>query len=180
MNHSYREPRRFFLRTPTLRRELRNILRLKNINITTPEIILYAEQHQNALLVTHELTGYIDLEQFLARTTDAATRQSMLSKLAKTLLNMHGNNFLHGCLYGKHIMVDVNKPSNIATIDLEKLRFSIGKQRNACKDISQLLRHTKGLQENERALIIAAYEQQFAGITRQLNQRLSEKESRHA
>lgn len=179
VNHSYREPRRLFQRTPTLRREFRNILRLQSINIITPQVVLYAEQAQNAVLVTRELTGYVDLEKFLAETSDAATRESVLSNMTGILLNMHQNNFLHGCLYGKHIMVDSSQPSNIATIDLEKLRFSLGKQRNACKDISQLLRHTEGLTKNERDLIITTYEQHFSGITRFLYQRLNDKENRH-
>ena len=37
-NHSYREPRRVFRRTPTLRREYRNTLRLQALRIPTTEI----------------------------------------------------------------------------------------------------------------------------------------------
>lgn len=175
VNHSYREPRRFLLRTPTLRREYINILRLQNINIGTPEIVLYAETGQDAMLVTRELAGYIDLDNFLAITTDTAARETMFSTLVNTLLKMHEGNFLHGCLYGKHIMVDASEPANIATIDLEKMRFSIGRRRSACKDISQLLRHTTGIKDSERDLIVAAYERRFAGFTVLLNQRTDKK-----
>ncbi len=127
------------------------------------------------MLVTRELKGYITLENFLAKTTGTVAREKMFSTLTKTLLKMHEDNFLHGCLYGKHVMVDANEPANIATIDLEKLRFSIGRRRNACKDISQLLRHTDGIEDSERDLIIAAYEQRFAGITGLISQRLHKK-----
>ena len=175
VNYLHREPQRFFLLTPTLRREYRNILRLQNINIGTPEIVLYAEGGRNAMLVTRELKGYITLENFLAKTTGTVARERMFSTLTKTLLKMHEDNFLHGCLYAKHIMVDANEPANIAPIDLEKLRFSIGRRRNACKDISQLLRHTDGIQDSERDLIIATYEQRFAGITGLISQRLHKK-----
>ena len=179
VNHSYREPQRFFLRTPTLRREYRNIRRLHNIGIGTPKIVIYAEAGATAMLVTRDLAGYIDLDNFLAKTTNVAARETMFSSLLKILLRMHQVSILHGCLYGKHIMVDTNNPTNIATIDLEKMRFSIGRRRNACKDISQLLRHTSGIKDSERDVIIAAYERRFTGFAGLLNQRLDRKTNRN-
>jgi len=174
VNHSYREARRFFLRTPTLRREYRNTARLNKINIPTPEIVIYSEDGANAMLITRELTGYVDLDTFLPGATPEK-RTSMLGSLLEKTIRMHQNGYKHGCLYGKHIMVSAEDATEIAVIDLEKMKYSPRKRSNAVRDISQLIRHTESWSDAEKELISEQYEKQFAGFSDELGKRMKHK-----
>jgi tRNA A-37 threonylcarbamoyl transferase component Bud32 len=176
VNHAYREARRFFRRTPTLRREVRNTLRLNKIDIPCPEIVIYAEDGPNAMLITRELSGHIDLDKFLPAAT-SEHRQSMLKSLVEKMIIMHQNSYKHGCLYGKHIMIDKLDPTNIALIDLEKMRYSPGKKSNAVRDICQLFRHTDSWLEADLEQIKDSYESQFAGFISELNRKMMHKAS---
>jgi tRNA A-37 threonylcarbamoyl transferase component Bud32 len=175
VKHGYRDPKRFFLSTPTLRREYRNFLRLEKIGIKTPEIVIYAEQGSNAMMVTKELDGFIDLDTYLERVSSTGDRLKTFTRLTEILLEIHDHHLHHGCLYGKHVMVHVEDPENLAMIDLEKMKFYPRRRFIACKDISQLTRQTTGMLEDERDLIVAAYEKRFPGFTRDLTKRLKHK-----
>jgi tRNA A-37 threonylcarbamoyl transferase component Bud32 len=175
VKHSYRDSMHFFMATPTLRREYRNFLRLEKIGIKTPEIVIYAEQGLNAMMVTKELDGFIDLDTYLERISSTEMRLRTFTRLTEILLEMHDHHLHHGCLYGKHVMVHVDDPENLAMIDLEKMRFNPRRRFIACKDISQLTRQTKGMQEGERDLVVAAYEKRFPGFTKDLVKRLKDK-----
>jgi tRNA A-37 threonylcarbamoyl transferase component Bud32 len=175
VKHGYRDPKRFFLSTPTLRREYRNFLRLEKIGIKTPEIVVYAEQGSNAMMVTKELDGFIDLDTYLERVSSTGDRLKTFTRLTEILLKIHDHQLHHGCLYGKHVMVHVEDPENLAMIDLEKMKFYPRRRFIACKDISQLTRQTTGMLEDEKDLIVAAYEKRFPGFTRDLTKRLNHK-----
>ncbi|MFP6807024.1 MAG: lipopolysaccharide kinase InaA family protein [Pseudomonadales bacterium] len=179
VNHTYRNPSRFFLKSPTLRREYNNFLKLKNLSIGTPEIILYAEDGADAMMVTRELTGFIDLNTYLSRVTATEPRRQVFTCLTEIILRIHSNNLHHGCLYGKHVMVDEAKPTNIALIDLEKMKFAPRKRYNACKDVSQLIRQTQGMFDSERNQILSAYESKFPGFRTDLEKDLKKKSYRH-
>ena len=172
VNHAYREARRFFRRTPTLRREVRNTRRLNRIDVPCPEVVIYAEEGPNAMLVTRELAGYTDLDKFLPAAT-SEHRKTMLTSLLDKTIRMHQNSYRHGCLYGKHIMIEEQDPSNIALIDLEKMKYSPRKKSNAVRDICQLFRHTDSWSDADRNQIKDSYELQFPGFTSELNRRLN-------
>jgi tRNA A-37 threonylcarbamoyl transferase component Bud32 len=174
VNHAYREPRRFFMRTPTLRREYRNTIRLSKINIQTPEIVIYSEDGPNAMLITRELSGYIDLDAYLPTAT-TEQRTEMLASLLEITSRMHQNAYRHGCLYGKHIMVNCDNPSDIAVIDLEKMKYSPWKRSNAVRDICQLIRHTDSWSDGEIESIRTSYEKRFSGFTDELGKRMEHK-----
>ena len=178
VKHGYRDPKRFFLSTPTLRREYRNFRRLEKIGIKTPEIVIYAEQGSNAMMVTKELDGFIDLDTYLERVSSTGDRLKTFTRLTEILLEMHEHLLHHGCLYGKHVMVHVEDPENLAMIDLEKMKFYPRRRFIACKDISQLTRQTTGMLEGERDLIVAAYEKRFPGFAKDLTKRLNRKAGR--
>ncbi len=175
VNHSFRDPSRLFRKTPTLRREYRNFLRLAQIGIRTPEVVLYADKAGDAMMVTRELTGYVDLVEFLRDNSDSAQRTLTIKALLSITLNLHSHSLHHGCLYGKHIMVNTNDPGEIAMIDLEKLKYSPRKRHIACKDISQLIRQTLGLSPSERDIILSAYEAVFPDFLQTLNLDLKKK-----
>ncbi len=174
VNYAYREARRLFLRTPTLRREYKNTLRLNKINIPTPEIVIYAEDGPNAMLVTRELTGYIDLNTYLPAAAPDQ-RSKMLASLLDIVICMHQSGYRHGCLYPKHIMVEEQNPTNIALIDLEKMKYSPLKKSNAVRDICQLIRQTESWSDSDVKEIRDRYELQFQGFTMELDRRLEYK-----
>lgn len=175
VNHTCRDPINFFLSTPTLRREYKNFRRLEKMGIKTPEIVAYVEEGSSAMMVTKELGGFIDLNTYLAQVSSAAPRLSTFTRLAEIMLEIHRHCLHHGCLYGKHVMVHKDDPSSLAMIDLEKMRYNPRRRFIACKDVSQFIRHTGGMRDNERDLIVAAYEKRFPGFAQDLNKRLHDK-----
>lgn len=166
--HVYREVHRLFMRIPTLRREFRNIQRLKRIGIRVPEVVLYAENGLDSLLVIKALTGFEDLNDYLRKISDKLLRQQLFRNLASKLLKMHMSHMHYGSLYGKHVMVNIEDPSDIALIDLESLRYTLRREHNAAKDLSQLFRHTQGITNDEWTLVIEAYEKKFKNFGKRL------------
>jgi tRNA A-37 threonylcarbamoyl transferase component Bud32 len=169
--HSYREPRRGFLRTPTLRREYRNMLRLKSIRVRTPEITRFAAQGEDGYMITRELKGYINLEEYL-RCMPVAGRANLMRSIAATLLRMHRAYLHHGCLYGKHVMISTTLPLRVALLDMEKLRMTIRRSHSAAKDIGQLVRHTEGLQPQDEQVICNYYASVFSDFPKLLSAQL--------
>ena len=172
-NHSYREPSQGFRRTPTLRREYRNTLRLKTLAISTPEIVQYREADSSGFLITRQLHGFKNLEDYLLSVKDHFERIHTMTAVAQTLLRMHAEGFHHGCLYGKHVMVKPGVQPQVALIDLETLRFTLRKLHNAAKDISQLVRHTAGFSKSDAQTISSTYETHFPGFTTLLAKHLA-------
>ncbi len=175
VNHTCRDIRAAFFRIPTLRREFRNYGRLARIGIETPELLLYAEAKSSAMMVVSELRDYRDLDSTLTGTPDPDRRQSILSALLAVMLTLHDAGYRHGSLYGKHIMVRSGSTPRIALIDLEKLRYSFNRKAGVVRDISQLLRHTTSLTDEEREGIIACYEARFPGFRKSLERRSRKK-----
>lgn len=172
-NHTYREPRRLYRRTPTLRREHRNMLRVRRLGLVTPDIILYGERGRNAVLVTGALEGYVDLVTWLADSRDSQARHRFFQALIAQLQTLHGAGFHHGCLYGSHIMVKAGTIPAIAFLDLENLRWTPRRAHNASKDIGQLFRHTEGLTETGKEMIVDAYRQTYPGFEAALANQLT-------
>ncbi|HAK51186.1 MAG TPA: hypothetical protein DCM54_04685 [Gammaproteobacteria bacterium] len=172
-NHSYRELRRGFRRTPTLRREYRNTLRLQALGIPTPEIVRYQETNTSGFLITRQLNGFQNLENYLLAVEQSFQRNHTMAVVAQTLLRMHLGGLHHGCLYGKHVMVKPGVQPQVALIDLETLRFTVRKVHNAAKDISQLVRHTAGFSENDVQIISPLYEMHLPGFTELLGEQLA-------
>ncbi len=169
-NHTYREWRRLWRRTPTLRREYRNLIRLRKLGLATPEVVTYAERGTDGVLVTSALEGYVALNTWLTNTDDVHRRARLFDKLTKQLLRLHTAGFTHGCLYGQHIMVN---DDDIAFLDLEKLRRVLRPAYNASKDISQLFRRTAEIGPAEKQLIIEAYERRYPGFQSTLATRMA-------
>ncbi|MBD3646683.1 MAG: hypothetical protein HUJ31_04335 [Pseudomonadales bacterium] len=172
-NHTYREPRRFYRPTPTLRREYRNILRFRKLGLVTPSVVLYGERGDDGVLVTTALEDYVDLVSWLSSTQDETARLDFFNELTSQLLRIHEARFHHGCLYGAHIMVKPDSPREIAYLDLESLRRTLRPAHNASKDIGQLFRHTEAINEKERAIIVDAYESRYPGFKTRLATRLT-------
>lgn len=174
-NHTYREARRFYRSTPTLRREYRNILRLQKLGLVAPTVVLYGERGRDGVLVTSALEGYVDLVSWLSSTGDEEARLEFFRELTSQLVRMHQARFHHGSLYGRHIMVRPDNPGEIAYLDLESLRRTLRGRHNASKDIGQLFRHTQGMHEAEKAIIVDAYEKAYPGFKTQLATRMTKR-----
>ena len=79
----------------------------------------------------------------------------------------------HSCLYDKHLFVPRTAPTtasyqeaDVRFIDLEKLRQGISRERVAAHDVDQLMRHTQGWSESDRATFRSAYRDQRSALKR--------------
>ncbi len=128
---------------PTVSREFRNITQLAELGLRVPKPVFYgSRQHDNAteaILVTEELQGFVDLDQL---STLTETQRMALAQLAgKTIGTLHRSGFRHGCLYAKHLMARwINGEPEIALIDLEKLRLALWPKQAVRHDLEQLKR----------------------------------------
>jgi len=119
--HIFRSLRYPFGR-PTIWREMQAYQAFARLGIATPRLLYGAiRQSQGqwqALLVTEELTGFVDLEQWYRQSPDKAQRSRLLSALARMLSKLHQAGWRHGCLYDKHLFINQNE--QVAVLDLEK------------------------------------------------------------
>ncbi len=144
-----------FSGTPTFRREFMNLQRLKEAGMQTIEAIYYGEQadaeHHRAILITKELTGYIDAEQFFAEETDETLRQNVLRESAYAIRRINNANYRNGSFYMKHIFIDTTnreKPE-ICLIDLEKLRWQPFHKKVMFTDISRFIAKSPSMKSED-------------------------------
>ncbi len=133
---------------PTVSREWFYLHLLKQLGVPAPQPVFHASRKTNegfeAVLVTEELKGYQDLDQYTD--LDAASLSLLADALGQVLGRLHRAKLQHSCLYGKHVMLrwDDGKPS-IALIDLEKLRPRLTRNMAAAHDLEQLKRRQQVL-----------------------------------
>lgn len=167
-NHLFRSLRYPF-GLPTIMREKFATAALGTLGITTPEIV-FAEARKEggdwrAILVTKELTGYIDLETWYRRggreRLGESQHQQLLVNVGKMLAAMHKKNWQHTCLYPKHIFLtagDASTAPQLALLDLEKARKKWLPGHAARRDLDQLYRHSRNLwSEQDWQTLVAAH-----------------------
>lgn len=164
---SYRHPLKG---EPTFYREFKNIQRLTAIGVPTIEVLYYGEAvsagNRQAILVSKGLDDYMPLEQCLADSRlrgDPGQVAALLRDLVKAIKPMHQNGIRHGCLYGNHLFVkpiglNGDKPAFcVKMLDLEKAHAVWFKNRAIEKDLSQLIRHTPGLDKEKSEMLLSYY-----------------------
>jgi len=156
--HCYRSARPPFGRRPTAYREYRHLARMATLAIGAPEVLYYGERRIDgiwqAALVTREIPQAVSLEAYLRQALGrpAAEVQTVLGMAACLISTFHRHHFMHGALYGKHVLLGrpraaapapVLSPPRVAAflIDLEKARRHPMRWRIAAHDLSQLYRH---------------------------------------
>lgn len=155
VGHIYRSLLHPFGR-PTVLRELDALNSFEQLGVRVPRIVFCgaerdADHQWRALLVSEALDGFVDLETWYAEGSreryPEIVHERMLKDLAQNLARMHLGHWQHGCLYGKHVFVNVigtddQAEVEVALLDLEKCRRRISCQRAAYNDLRQLGRHS--------------------------------------
>jgi len=152
IGHTYRSLRYPFGR-PTVIREGKALDRLYALGVKAPETVFYGARKVNGqwqgLLVTRELTGFRDLDTWLADQSNLSQENHLviLTNLAVMLAKLHRGRQQHGCMRAKHVFINpsvIDKFSNfeLALLDLEKSRPRLSKGRAARHDVRQLRRHS--------------------------------------
>lgn len=162
LTHSFHAP----LGEPTFAREFRNIRLYQKIGIPAVTVAYFGsrkKRHQKqAILITHALVGWQDLDSYLVDWTARAEaeKKSIIKACALLLKQLHSKKMLHGCFYPKHIFLqaDDKQQFKACLIDLEKTRrLSLG-TRDRLKDIDTLARRTKSVWlEDDYCLFLSVY-----------------------
>ncbi|MBT2296299.1 lipopolysaccharide kinase InaA family protein [Pseudomonas fluorescens] len=153
--HTYRSLLHPFGR-PTVLREQDALLALSRLDVGVPKVIFCGAQRDpihkwRALLVTHALDGFMELEHWYAaggrERHGEAGHDRILQALAENLARMHKGRWQHGCLYIKHVFVRVtgegeSARAEVALLDLEKSRQRLTSRTAASHDMKQLRRHS--------------------------------------
>ena len=142
---------------PTFAREMRNIQRYQQLGIPALRAAFFAQRtvagEQQAILMTHALEGWQDLDHWLQHWSELSVEQQQgivqaCAQLAKTL---HNAGQMHGCFYPKHIFLQEQAAGFSAQlIDLEKTRPLLLGRRDRIKDLEPLFRRSQHVWTGEQ------------------------------
>lgn len=155
IGHIYRSLR-YPMGRPTVLREFDALQALKELGIKAPSVVFCDALHSRdagwrALLVTEDLAGFRDLENWYAagerQRLGESGHQRLLLEIGKTLGTMHRAGWQHGCLYEKHLFIRADGEGEqaqlqVALLDLEKARQRRNTDAVAQRDLEQLRRHS--------------------------------------
>ncbi|GAB4222711.1 MAG: lipopolysaccharide kinase InaA family protein [Gammaproteobacteria bacterium] len=143
-------------------REFTVIQTLQQKDIGCPDVIYYAHDIDNrgnhrAILVTRELAGFVDLEQWLQRDEVRANQQLInltCAAVAQAIRRLHAADWLHYALYGKHIFVKQKHTGELAVcfLDLEKARRAWFMTWRFQRELSVFMRRTTLLNRRTQQL----------------------------
>lgn len=141
-NHISRTFRHPFTGIATFQKEFHNIQRLTDKKIPTLELIYFAQQNQQAILITKSLEDYCSLDSEKLYDLTHQQKRALLSKIATVSATMHQWRFQHNCFYPKHIFVQhLDDGWDVKFIDLEKLKRPPFKKQAVVRDLLTLYRH---------------------------------------
>jgi hypothetical protein len=168
-NHVYHSWRNLFFPATTFIREYRNLVRFRELNIPSLELIYFGQRtidgNLRAILVTEELEGYSSLEDNALvekLKSNWNLRKHVLSNLAMVIRHMHDRHMQHNCLYPKHIFVKPNtdNTADIRLIDLEKAKWRPSKKLAMLRDLGTLHRHAHNWSSTDRLRLFTAYREE--------------------
>lgn len=149
---------------PTLTREFRNIRHYQSKEIPSMQAAFHGERvvagERRAILLTHALDGWTDLEALLARWQQltVAERRDILNACGRLAAQMHGAGLKHGCFYPKHIFLRASEGGYEAClIDLEKTRSMLFDRAGRLGDMEALMRRAASWNDEERRTLLAYY-----------------------
>jgi len=150
---------RYPLGRPTVFREALAYQAFARLGIATPRLryagIRKQQGQWQALLVTEELSGFVDLHHWYRQSPDKAQRELVLENIAHVLVRLHRAGWRHGCFYDKHLFIHSN--GKVALLDLEKSRRPLLASR-CLKDLEQLARHSAGMPMEDLRFLQAKYQ----------------------
>lgn len=104
---------RRFLGRSRLRAEVENLQYFSKLNIPAPQIVAYAEQRKGffkkGALVLREIPDVVPLNEIAAYEIfhDASWRNDVIKKVAAYVRKLHRHRFVHGDLYLRNILVNL-------------------------------------------------------------------------
>lgn len=164
---------------PTILRERRALLALDALGVPVPKLVYcgverHAEQGLRGVLVTAELAGFMNIEDWYAQggreSCSEETHTELLQQVGRILARMHLGRWQHGCLYAKHVFVRVDGSApEAALLDLEKSRQRLTRRQAARHDLLQLRRHSSCWSDADWQQVLQGYRQVFAAGADGLN-----------
>ncbi len=163
-NHNCKTPLHPFKGIPTFRREFLNIKRLNKNHIPTLSTVYYGERIANekhqSILITQSLENYQSLEDFCTNNDNKSLpqRKKIMTLAGEISRKMHDAHFRHNCFYPKHLFLKYDQyVVDIRVIDLEKLKWLPFYQNIREHDLSQLIRHSKHMTQNDLKILLSSY-----------------------
>lgn len=149
---------------PTFAREMRSIQRYQQLGIPALSAAFFAQRHidgqQRAILMTHALDGWQDLEYWQQQWSKLSLeqQQGILQACATLAKTLHGAGQMHGCFYPKHIFLQQQATCFTAQlIDLEKTRPLLLGRRDRIKDLEPLFRRSQNVWGREQTQLFLQY-----------------------
>lgn len=117
---------------PTFVREYEMLRYLRRHHVLTPALVFFGSQHNQAILMTQALNGYVSADIWLknASLLGVDKKRALIGALATAVRRLHSTGVQHRSLYAKHLFVkesDVHATENsydVAVIDFEKSRIT--------------------------------------------------------
>lgn len=176
INHCYRSLRHPLGR-PTVFREEQAIRAFNSLGVNTPRLVFCEAEklpdHWRALMVTEELKGFVSLDEWYEKRAEVEQqcKPQLLENIARMLTIFHQAGWQHSCCYGKHIFVKTDAASGqseVAMLDLEKVRRRWPATSAALHDLKQLSRHKGLMPSDDWQALLHAYAQQWPAMASRL------------
>lgn len=158
---SWRHP---FAGEPTYVREFEMLQYLQKQPVKTPELVYFAQNQHQSIMITAELQGFVPVDQWLLQYAEQ-DRQPLLRALAAAVRLLHQTGVEHRALFLKHLFVKpIVNDFEVAMIDFEKARCSPWMWHSGLYDIKRCLQRATMLSQADKIYFLQAYWQ-----TKQLN-----------
>lgn len=142
---------------PTFTREFVMLKYLINQPVHTPELVYFAQNRNQSILMTAALEGYEAADQWFQNRPDLDKRP-VLSAMARAIKAMHQAGVEHRALFLKHLFVQSAEGSfKVAIIDFEKARRTILIGLRWPFDLKRLLQRADVLSTVEKNYFIQQY-----------------------
>lgn len=152
--HSIRNP---FIGEPTYVREYEMLQYLSDKGVQTPELVLFAQNARQSMMITAELKGFVAADQWLTECS-IKDKQPTLRALATAVRDMHRAGVVHRALFLKHLFVKSGVEGlEVAIIDFEKARHSKWSFFGWFDDIRRCLQRSKMLTSADKTYFLKAY-----------------------
>lgn len=147
---------------PTIVREMRNILLMKEAGIAALVPVYFAVRTvdgvQRAVLVTESLDGFSPLDEIATQALAHHPRCQLITAVAVLIRRLHAQRLQHNCLYSKHVFVKrLPAGFDVHLIDLEKTKQRLCRRTAMLRDLDTLNRHSHGWSRTDRMRFLSAY-----------------------
>jgi hypothetical protein len=152
------------------------------------EVVYYGQRRVQtgwrAILITHELEGYVPLSELTQKWREAGwsrtmqRRRELIPVVADVVYRLHDAGLVHHALHPKHVFVRIPEQGSpqVRLIDLEKTRRAILPGRAARRELDSLNRRTRHWSWTDRMRFLHRYlgERRLSRRGKRLWRRLAE------